>query len=72
VQNKHSASPSLMSSLSNSIFISDSLDDSCTLTLPFVGDLLRLVPDSLFIVGFFDSSYGSVRPRKSFLFLTLP
>jgi hypothetical protein len=72
VQNNHSASPSLMSSLSNSISISDSLDDSCMPTLPFVEDLLLLVPNSPFIAGFLGSSYGSVTKRKPFLFLTLP
>ena len=59
MQDKHSASPSLMSSpessFSNSISISDSLDDFCMPILPLFEDLLLFVPNSLFIAGFFES-----------------
>jgi hypothetical protein len=43
------------SSPSNSISMPDSLDESCMPNLPFSEDLLLFVPNSLFIVGFFDS-----------------
>ena len=65
MQNKHSASSSLMSSpessFSNSISISDSLDDSCMPNLHFSEDHLLFVPNSHFIAGFFysDKSFFS-------------
>jgi len=59
MQYKLSASPSFMlspeSSFSNSISMSVLLDDPCMPTVPFFEDLLFFVPNSLFIVGFFDS-----------------
>jgi hypothetical protein len=68
-KNEPSASPSLMSSFSNSISISDSLDDFCMPTLPFFGDLLLFVPSSLFIAGFFDNEKDFFSRRSLNFFL---
>ena len=59
MQCKLAASPLLMlspeSSFSNSISISEILDDFCMPTLPFSYVLFLFVPNSLFIAGFFVS-----------------